>query len=148
MFIFIFSYIKEILIFNDMLTRIRNANLVKARKVKIIRNNLICKILFILKKEGFIESFNESDEISQIRKDPLHKYIDVILKFKGINQKPYITKLKRISKPGLRVYVTHNNIPKILGGVGILILSTSKGLMTDRTARSSNIGGEVLFYIW
>lgn len=133
---------------SDMLTRIRNSNLVRNHNVRLIKSNLITNILIILKDEGFIESFKESSKISSNQKSSSSNYIDVILRFKGVNQKPYITNLKRISKPGLRIYVTHNNIPRVLGGIGIAILSTSKGVMTDRMARSLNLGGEVLFYIW
>jgi small subunit ribosomal protein S8 len=97
-----------------MLTRIRNANLVKRRKIKVIKSNLIFNVLSILKNEGFIESFEDSF-------DNPSRYLNVTLIFKGVNQKSYITKLKRISKPGLRVYVTNRNIPRILGGVGLAV---------------------------
>lgn len=133
---------------SDMITRIRNSNLVKVRKVKVVRTNLIVDILTILQKEGFIESFEESGEVFITDKGFVHKFVFVNLKYKGIKQKPFITNLKRISKPGLRVYVNKENIPKVLGGIGIAIISTSKGLMTDRVARINNVGGEVLFYIW
>lgn len=131
-----------------MLTRIRNSNLGKIRKVTVTRSNLVVNILTILRNEGFIDSFEESGKTFSTQNGSLHHYVEVFLKFKGVNQKPYITKLKRISKPGLRVYVTHSNIPKVLGGVGTAVLSTSYGLMTDRKSRSLNLGGEVLFYIW
>jgi small subunit ribosomal protein S8 len=131
-----------------MVTRIRNSNLVKARKVKVIRTNLIVDILTILQREGFVESFEESGEVFITEKGFVHKFVFVNLKYKGVKQKRFITNLKRISKPGLRVYVNKENIPKVLGGIGIAVISTSKGLMTDRMARINNVGGEVLFHIW
>jgi len=131
-----------------MITRIRNSNLVKARKVKILRTSLIINILSILQKEGFIDSFEESGEVFITEKGFVHKFVFVNLKYKGVKQKPFITNLKRISRPGLRIYVNKENIPKVLGGIGIAVISTSKGLMTDRMARINNVGGEVLFYIW
>ncbi len=131
-----------------MITRIRNSNLVKARKVKVLRTSLTINILTILQKEGFIDSFEESGEVFITEKGFVHKFVFVNLKYKGVKQKPFITNLKRISKPGLRIYVNKENIPKVLGGIGVAIISTSKGLMTDRMARINNIGGEVLFHIW
>lgn len=131
-----------------MITRIRNSNLVKARKVKVLRTSLIVNILSILQREGFIDSFEESGEVFITEKGFIHKFVFVNLKYKGVKQKPFITNLKRISKPGLRMYVNKEGIPKVLGGIGVAIISTSKGLMTDRMARISNVGGEVLFYIW
>nr|YP_009389137.1 ribosomal protein S8 [Euglena archaeoplastidiata]AKR17910.1 ribosomal protein S8 [Euglena archaeoplastidiata] len=133
---------------SDMITRIRNSNLVKARKVKILRTSLIINILSILQKEGFIDSFEESGEVFITEKGFVHKFVFVNLKYKGVKQKPFITNLKRISRPGLRIYVNKENIPKVLGGIGIAVISTSKGLMTDRMARINNVGGEVLFHIW
>nr|YP_009503375.1 ribosomal protein S8 [Euglena clara]AXA45479.1 ribosomal protein S8 [Euglena clara] len=132
----------------DMLTRIRNAILVKSRKVIILRTNLTLNIASILKKEGFIESFEEYGDVFLTEKTCVQKYILIVLRYKGVKQKSYITSLKRISKPGLRVYINYKNIPKVLGGIGIAVLSTSKGLLTDRAARFNKLGGEVLFYIW
>nr|YP_009145407.1 ribosomal protein S8 [Cryptoglena skujai]AKL39032.1 ribosomal protein S8 [Cryptoglena skujai] len=129
----------------DMLTRIRNSNLRRSRKVKVIKTNLTLNIAKILKQEGFIESF---DVVSNLELNNSYDFILITLKFKGLKQKPYITQLKRISKPGFRVYVSHNNIPKVLGGIGIAVLSTSKGLLTNNSAKVNNLGGEVLFYIW
>lgn len=128
----------------DMITRLRNANLVKIQDVRIPKTKLTFKIAQILKDEGFIQSY----DLLQEQMDS-QEYFIVRLKYKGAKQStPYITRLKRISKPGLRVYVNKNEIPRVLGGIGVAILSTSKGLMTDRQARALNIGGEVLCYIW
>lgn len=132
----------------DMLTRLRNSNFVKSRKVNVIRTNLVLDILNILKSEGFIDSFDNTGDLSLSEKSFVSKYVSVNLRYKGVKQKPYITQLKRISKPGLRVYVSKSNIPRVLGGIGVAVLSTSFGLMTDRIARLKNVGGEVLFYIW
>nr|AEW13022.1 ribosomal protein S8 [Strombomonas acuminata] len=140
-----------------MLTRIRNSNLTKASKVDVVRTNLNYNVALILKKEGFIEAFEESGEMIMSEKGFTRKFISITLKYKGVKQKPYITGLKRISKPGLRVYVNKKNIPKVLGGIGIAVilrafglfyLSTSYGLLTDKAAHSQSLGGEVLFYIW
>lgn len=106
-----------------MLTRIRNANFVKSRDVIINRSNLAVNIAQILKKEGFIESFEEIGEVVLTERGFVHKYVSVCLKYKGIKQKPYITGLKRISKPGLRVYVNQNSVPKVLGGIGIAVFA-------------------------
>ena len=132
----------------DMITRIRNASAIKSPTVKVLRTNLTSNIAQILKNEGFIESFEDSGEVFLKQDGFVHKYISITLKYKGVKQKPYITGLKLISKPGLRVYVGQNNIPKVLGGIGVAILSTSKGLVTDRVARMTNLGGEILFYVW
>ncbi len=123
---------------SDILTRIRNANLVKSQTVSIPLTRISQKISIILEKEGFIESFQASPS----------NEITLRLKYKGRNQKPCITNLKRISKPGLRIYANHKEIPKILGGMGIVILSTPQGIMTDREARFHGIGGEILCSIW
>lgn len=132
---------------SDMLTRLRNGVQVKARKVEVLRTNLNLNIAQILKDEGFIENFEEFGEKYLTETGFVNKYITIILKYKGVKQKPYITSLKRISKPGFRVYVNNKNIPRVLGGVGVAVLSTSKGLLTDRAAKIHNIGGEVLFII-
>lgn len=104
-----------------MLIRIKNANLVKSREVSVIKNNLVLDIVKLLKKEGFIESFEECDKIDIMRKNFVFKFININLKYKGIKQKPYITNIKRVSKPGFRVYVNNKNIPKVLDGVGIAV---------------------------
>lgn len=132
---------------SDMLTRLRNGVQVKARKVEILKTNLNFNIAQILKDEGFIENFEECGEKYLTETGFVNKYITIILKYKGVKQKSYITSLKRISKPGFRVYVNNKNIPRVLGGVGVAVLSTSKGLLTDRAAKIHNIGGEVLFII-
>nr|YP_009105802.1 ribosomal protein S8 [Koliella corcontica]AIT94528.1 ribosomal protein S8 [Koliella corcontica] len=123
---------------SDMLTRIRNANLIKSKSVLIPLTHLSQQISIVLEKEGFIDSFliTSSNEL-QIK-----------LKYKGLYKTPCITNLKRISKPGLRIYINYKEIPKILGGMGILILSTSKGIMTGREARFHKIGGEIICTIW
>nr|YP_006234194.1 ribosomal protein S8 [Eutreptiella gymnastica]CCE26481.1 ribosomal protein S8 [Eutreptiella gymnastica] len=131
----------------DLITRIRNANCVKAEGVLVLRTKLTVSIVKILKEEGFIDHLEEVD-IPVKHQKVANKYLLLSLKYKGVKQKPYITALKRISKPGLRVYVSKSNIPKVLGGIGIAVISTSKGLMTDRKARIEGIGGEVLCYIW
>lgn len=130
---------------SDMITRIRNANLIKARYVYIPNTNLTLGITKILKSEGLIQAFEVGSKNENVG---LNQDICIFLKYKGLKKIPYITKLKRISKPGIRVYVNRNNIPKVLSGIGIAIISTSKGLMTDRQARFEKMGGEVLCYIW
>jgi len=130
---------------SDMITRIRNASLVKSSKVYVPYTKLTFGIAQILRKENFIQRFEVKSGES------LNKNCDFLclfLKYRGIKKIPYLTSLERVSKPGLRFYVNSVNIPKVLGGVGISILSTSKGLMTDREARSKKIGGEVLFNVW
>lgn len=123
---------------SDMITRLRNANIVKIQTVNIPSTKMTRSLAQILHSEGFIESVDQTDP-SQLA---------LRLKYKGKKRVPYITTLKRISKPGMRVYINHNDIPKILGGIGIAVLSTSQGIMSDRTARQKGLGGEVLCYIW
>ena len=123
----------------DMLTRIRNANQQKHETVSIPYSNLKNDLANILKNEGFVTDFVVNEEGN-------HKNIVSTLKYKG-NER-VITGLKRVSKPGLRQYAKVNEIPKVLNGLGIVVLSTSQGLMTDKEARAKNIGGEVLAYIW
>ena len=123
----------------DMLTRIRNANQQKHETVSIPYSNLKNDLANILKDEGFVTEFVVNEEGN-------HKNIVITLKYKG-NER-VITGLKRVSKPGLRQYAKVNEIPKVLNGLGIVVLSTSQGLMTDKEARAKNIGGEVLAYIW
>ncbi|MBX6352449.1 MAG: 30S ribosomal protein S8 [Thermoflavifilum sp.] len=124
----------------DMLTRIRNANAVGHEKVDIPGSNIKRAIAEILKREGFIRD-------AEFIPDDKQGVIRIFLKY-GRNQERVITGLKRISKPGLRVYVTKDNIPRVLGGLGIAILSTSKGIVTDKEARKLGVGGEVLCYVW
>jgi len=123
----------------DMLTRIRNANRQHHESVMVPVSKLKVDIAEILKNEGFIKGYKIEGE------GPI-KNIVITLKYRG-NER-VITDLKRISKPGLRVYAKVNEIPKVLNGLGIVILSTSQGLMTDKEARAKKVGGEVLAYIW
>lgn len=125
----------------DMLTRIRNANLAKHQIVQVPATKITRNILQVLKEEGFIEYFEEIHET-------LQTFLLICLKYKGKKKQAVITSLKRVSKPGLRVYANHKEIPKVLGGLGIALISTSEGIMTDRKARHKGIGGEVLCYIW
>ena len=132
---------------SDMLTRIRNANLVAKPTVLIANTKINKKICEILQQEGFIAGFSVFEE----NKNELIinlKYKKTGLVSNGASGKPCITNLKRISKPGLRIYSNHKEIPKILGGLGIIIISTSKGLMTDKEARNSHLGGELICSIW
>ena len=124
----------------DMLTRIRNAQVARHDAVTMPASNTKKAIAKILLDEGYIKSYDVVD-------DGLQGSIKVTLKYLDKKQ-PVIVGLKRISKPGLRVYATCEELPKVLGGLGIAIVSTSKGLMTDKACRKENIGGEVLCYIW
>ena len=124
----------------DMLTRIRNANSAKHDTVKIPASNMKKAIAQILLDEGYIKGFKVEDDGKQ-------GVIEIALKY-GPNKQRVITGLKRISKPGLRVYAQCEELPKVLGGLGIAIVSTSKGVMTDKQARAAKVGGEVLAYIW
>lgn len=124
----------------DMLTRIRNANLVSHETVEIPSSKLKVELAKLLKDEGFIVDYH----VKEVGK---FKILVVTLKYDE-KRKPVITNLQRISKPGLRNYCKAKNLPQVLGGLGIAIVSTSKGLLTDRKARKENIGGEVLCYVW
>lgn len=124
----------------DMLTRIRNANTVKHEVVDIPSSNVKKAIAKILLDEGYVKSYDVVDDGKQ-------GVIRVALKYSSSKQK-VITGLKRISKPGLRVYARKEQIPKVLGGLGVAIISTSRGIMTDKSARIEGVGGEVLCYIW
>lgn len=106
-----------------MVIRIKNSISTKSPKVNVIRTNLILNIIKILKEEGFIESFEEHGRTFLTEKGSIHQYISITLKYKGIKQKSYITNLKRVSKPGYRVYVNYRNIPKVLGGVGVAVFA-------------------------
>nr|YP_010380158.1 ribosomal protein S8 [Vesicularia montagnei]UDH58405.1 ribosomal protein S8 [Vesicularia montagnei] len=125
----------------NMITSIRNANLKKTKTVKVPATNITRNVGRILLQEGFIENFRE-------HKENTIYFLVFTLKYQGRKKKPYITTLRRISKPGLRMYSNHKEIPKVLGGMGIVILSTSQGIMTDREAREKQIGGEILCYVW
>lgn len=124
----------------DMLTRVRNANQMRDKEVEVPASKLKEEIARILKEEGFINDY-------KIKKNSVQNTIALSLRYTEKRER-VITGLKRISKPGLRVYVKADEVPKVLNGLGIAILSTSKGLMTDKNARKENLGGEVLAYIW
>lgn len=125
---------------SDMLTRIRNANIAKHSKVDIPASKIKISVAKILKDEGYIKNF-------KLIKDRKHGLIRIYLKYDEYNE-GVITGLKRMSKPGRRLYVKHKDIPLILNGMGIAVLSTSKGVLADREARKANIGGELLCSIW
>ena len=126
---------------SDMLTRIRNASLAKHQIVHITATKVTRNIAILLVREGFIEGFEEL-------KNEFSGSLLLSLKYNGKDRTPVIKKIVRISRPGLRLYNKAKNIPRILGGFGISIISTSKGLMTDQKAREEGIGGEILCYIW
>ena len=126
---------------SDMLTRIRNANMVKHQIVQIPATKMSLSIAEILKEEGFIEDFENYKENNR-------NYLLLSLKYIGNSRKPVICKIKRVSKPGLRIYSTSKNLPRVLDNLGIAIISTSKGVMTNLRAKELGIGGEVLCYIW
>ncbi|MDC3414628.1 30S ribosomal protein S8 [Aquibacillus sp. 3ASR75-11] len=124
----------------DMLTRIRNANMVRHEKLELPASKLKKEVADILKREGFVRDYEyvEDDKQGVLR---------VFLKY-GVNEERVITGLKRISKPGLRVYAKADELPKVLNGLGVAIVSTSKGVLTDKEAREQAVGGEVLAYVW
>ena len=124
----------------DMLTRIRNANSAKHDTVQVPASNIKKSIAQILVDEGYIKSF-------KVIEDGKQRVIEIALKY-GPNKSQVITGLRRVSKPGLRIYSNCEDMPKVQNGLGIVILSTSKGIMTDKDARKANVGGEVLAYIW
>lgn len=124
----------------DMLTRIRNANSAKHETVDIPASNMKKAIAEILSEEGYISKY-------QIIEDGKQGVIRIALKY-GPNKEKVISGLKRVSKPGLRMYAGADELPRVLKGLGIAIISTSKGIMTDKAARAQNIGGEVLAFVW
>ena len=124
----------------DMLTRIRNANCAKHETVDVPASNLKKAIAQILLDEGYIKSFSLQDNGNQ-------GVIHITLKYLG-NKQPALSGLKRVSKPGLRIYAGADELPKVLKGLGIAIVSTSKGVMTDKKARENHVGGEVLAFVW
>ncbi len=126
---------------SDMLTRIRNACLVRHPTTVVPTTKMTLNIAQVLKNEGFIEDFEEAGE-------GIQKHLVISLKYKGKSRLPIINTLERVSKPGLRVYSNCKNLPKVLGGIGVAIISTSKGIMTDKEARRQKVGGEVLCYVW
>ena len=124
----------------DMLTRIRNAGTAKHETVDVPASNVKNAIAQILVEEGYVKEV-------QIIDDGKQGVIRIYLKYTE-NKKPVISGIKRISKPGLRIYASKDELPKVLGGLGVAVISTSKGIMTDKKARSLGIGGEVMAYIW
>ena len=125
----------------DMLTRIRNANTAKHDTVDVPASKMKVSIAEILLNEGYIKAFDIVD-------DGNFKTIRITLKYGADKNEKIITGIKRISKPGLRVYASKEDLPKVLGGLGIAIISTNKGVLTDKEARKQNVGGEVLAYVW
>ncbi len=125
----------------DMLTRIRNANTAKHDTVDVPSSKMKLAIANILLDEGYIEKYD-------IVEDGVFKTIHITLKYGADKNEKVITGLRRISKPGLRVYSKREDVPKVLNGLGIAIISTSEGLLTDKEARQKNVGGEVIAYVW
>ncbi|MBQ9198872.1 MAG: 30S ribosomal protein S8 [Lachnospiraceae bacterium] len=125
----------------DMLTRIRNANTAKHDTVDIPASKMKLAIADILLKEGYVKAVDVIEEGN-------FKTIKITLKYGADKNEKILTGLKRISKPGLRVYASKDNLPKVLGGLGVAIISTNKGVLTDKEARKENVGGEVLAFIW
>lgn len=126
---------------SDLLTRIRNAHNVNHRIVKVYNTKMSKSIIHILKDHNLIENF-------QIIKENQYSFILIYLKYIGKPSKPVISHIQRISKPGLRVYIKSKNLPKVLDGLGIAIISTSKGILTNLQAKKLKIGGEILCHIW
>ena len=124
----------------DMLTRIRNANQMRYKEVEVPASKIKIEIARILKEQGFITDY-------KVKKNDVQSIIVLSLKY-GDKKERVITGLKRISKPGLRVYAKASELPRVLNGLGIAIVSTSKGVMTDKEARNNSLGGEVMAYIW
>ncbi|CAD5941848.1 30S ribosomal protein S8 [Planktothrix tepida] len=125
----------------DMLTRIRNSCMARHQTTQIPSTKMTRSIAQVLKQEGFIGDFEETGE-------GIKKYLVVSLKYNSKTKAPTIQKLQRVSRPGLRVYRNRKELPRVLGGIGVAIISTSRGVMTDREARRQGLGGEVLCYIW
>lgn len=126
---------------SDMLTRLRNANLARHQTTEVPSTKMTRSIAKVLREEGFIHDFSEREEGTR-------QMLVISLKYRGRNRRPIITALTRVSKPGLRVYSNRKELPRVLGGIGIAIISTSSGIMTDRDARRQGLGGEVLCYVW
>lgn len=124
----------------DMLTRIRNANMVSHETVEMPSSKLKVELAKLLKDEGYIIDYS-------VRTEDKFSFLTIVLKYDE-KHKPVISNLKRMSKPGLRNYCKSKNLPQVFGGLGVAIISTSKGLMTDRKARKENLGGEILCYVW
>ncbi|MFM2431077.1 MAG: hypothetical protein RLZZ511_2290 [Cyanobacteriota bacterium] len=126
---------------SDMLTRLRNASLAKHQTTLIPSTRMTRSVAKVLQEEGFISTVEEEGEAPK-------KMLKVGLKYKGKTRQPIFNKIKRVSRPGLRVYSNTKDLPRVLGGIGIAIISTSSGVMTDRDARKAGVGGEVLCYVW
>ena len=126
----------------DMLTRIRNANMVSLTDVEMPSSKLKVELAKLLKSEGYVEDYAVTEKEGSV-----FKTLKITLKYDE-KSKPVISNLKRVSRPGLRNYCKAKDIPQVLGGMGIAIISTSKGLLTDRKARKENVGGEILCYVW
>jgi len=126
---------------SDMLTRLRNANLAKHQIVEVPSTKMTRNIAGILLEEGFIQNVEEVGE-------SFNSQLLLSLKYRGKHREPVITALRRVSKPGLRVYANRKELPRVLGGLGIAVISTSQGVMTDNKARHQGLGGEVLCYVW
>jgi len=124
----------------DMLTRIRNANQARHEHVSVPASKLKLEIAKVLKAQGYVQKYDLVD-------DKRHGQIRIHLRYKA-NGSPVVTGIKRVSRPGLRVYVDSQTIPRVLGGLGVAVLSTSSGVLTDREARRRRVGGEVLCYVW
>lgn len=125
----------------DMLTRIRNANSAKHDSVDIPASNMKKAIAQILVDEGYVKSY-------QVIEDGMQGVIHIVLKYQGPSKSPVLMGLRRVSKPGLRIYSSSEDMPKVMKGIGTAIVSTSKGVMTDKQARKENVGGEVLAFVW
>ena len=126
----------------DMLTRIRNGNVAMQETVKMPSSKLKESLAGILKREGYIEDFRVHEETGRPG-----RVLEIAMKYSAERQRT-ISGLRRVSKPGLRVYTTADRLPRVLGGLGVAVLSTSQGLMTDREAHRRKVGGEVLCYVW
>lgn len=128
-------------IISDILTRIRNAIMAKHKIVQLPATKMTVNLVNVLQREGFIEDFNKIT-------NKTGELLLVTLKYKGKKKTSIITQLKRVSKPGLRIYSRSKDLPKVLGGIGIAIISTSKGMMTSKEAKYHGLGGEILCYVW
>ena len=131
----------------DMLTRLRNANSAFHDSVAMPYSKLKSGVAEILQQEGYIASFEVKDNVDEAGEPEVGKTLTITLKY-GRNRERSIAGVRRISKPGLRVYAKHTALPKVLGGLGVAIISTSQGLLTDRQANRKGVGGEVLAYVW
>lgn len=125
----------------DMLTRIRNANSAKHDTVDIPASNMKKAIAQILVDEGYVKSY-------QVMEDNKQGTIHIVLKYQGPSKTPVLMGIRRVSKPGLRIFSSSEDMPKVMKGIGTAIVSTSKGVMTDKQARKENVGGEVLAFVW